>query len=175
MQFHLDLTVGHTRLPLLIKWCTHTSPLHIIVLSTSWPTGRRALLETCFFVKDLKRTWLTMPSVFSTSSSTCSSISAGVYQYQLLKTMQLDSATRDFIGLTIMKKTRSYTIADKYSSGKSEKANIAVHSCWHKCDNFESDAIWTKLARQKSLVSLDFFFVKTSFWQLTTIPLFLRL
>ena len=45
-----------------------------------------------------------MPSVFSTSSSTCSSISAGVYQYQLLKTMQLDSATRDFIGLTIMKK-----------------------------------------------------------------------
>ena len=91
-----------------------------------------------------------MPSVFSTSSSTCSSISAGVYQYQLLKTMQLDSATRDFIGLTIMKKTSSYTIADKYSSGKPQKANIAVHSCWHKCDDFESDAICTKLGKSHS-------------------------
>ena len=55
------------------------------------------------------------------------------------------------------KKTRSYTIADKCSSGKPKKANIAVHSCWHKCDDFDSATICTKLGKSHS--SLYIFFL----------------
>ena len=57
-------------------------------------------------------------------------------------------------------KTRGYTIADKYLSGKHKKAttlvNIAVHSRWHRCDDFD-----TKLGKSHS--SLLIFFVQTRF------------
>ena len=72
---------------------------------------------------------------------------------------------------TKKKKTRSYTIADKCSSGKPKKANIAVHSCWHKCDDFDSGTICTKLGKSHSSLYI-FFFCTNVFLTINNDPTF---